>query len=84
MKSSKQDKTISVHPLMTAAEVAQVLSVGERTVWRMASRSRAGAGAFPRPIRIGRNNVRWRWEDVEKYLQKLAEKQWMCARRRGN
>ena len=66
--------SITVHPLLTATDVARVLSVGERTVWRMASRSRAGSGAFPKPIRIGGKVVRWRWEDVEKYLQELAGK----------
>ena len=45
--------TITVRPLMTAREVAAVLGVGERTVWRLVSRAKAGAGAFPRPVRLG-------------------------------
>lgn len=57
---------------MTARQVAQVLGVGERTVWRMTSRSRAGCGQFPRPVRIGSKVVRWRWRDIEKYMQKQA------------
>ena len=64
--------TITVHRLMTAAEVARVLNIGERSVWRMVSR--AGASGFPRPVRIGRHAVRWRWQDVEKYLGELAGK----------
>ncbi len=65
---------LTVHPLLTAADVARVLQVGERTVWRMASRSRAGVGAFPKPIRIGPKSVRWRWQDIERYLRHSAEK----------
>ena len=68
------DGTITVRPLMTARDVSRVLGVGERTVWRMASRSRAGRGPFPKPIRIGGKAVRWRWEDVEHYLRELARK----------
>ncbi len=67
-------RTIAVHSLMTATEVARVLNVSERTVWRMASRAAGGAGPFPKPVRIGRQVVRWRWEDMEKYLQELAGK----------
>ncbi len=74
MTSPKQvDKTIRIHPLMTATEVAQVLGVGERTIWRMASRSRSGVGQFPKPIRVGGKVIRWRWEDLEKYIQNLGE-----------
>ncbi len=63
---------ITIHPLLTARDVARVLSVGERTVWRMTSRAKAGGGEFPEPVRIGGHAVRWRWQDVEKYLQELS------------
>ena len=66
--------TVTVHPLLTAGDVARVLNVGERTVWRMTSRADGGAGPFPRPVRIGRHVVRWRWRDVEKYLHELSQK----------
>ena len=69
------DGRIVIRPLLTARDVSCVLGVGERTVWRLTSRSRAAFGAFPQPIRIGGKIVRWRWQDVEKYLQKLARKQ---------
>lgn len=62
----------NARPLLTAKQVSQLLGVGERTVWRMTSRARAGCGHFPRPIRVGPRAVRWRWQDVEKYLQKQA------------
>jgi predicted DNA-binding transcriptional regulator AlpA len=66
------EAAIMVHPLLTAMDMARVLGVGERSVWRMLSRANAGAVPFPRPIRIGGHVVRWRWEDVEKYLQELS------------
>ena len=65
---------VMVRPLLTAAEVARVLNVGERSIWRMASMAAAGSGPFPRPVRIGGQAVRWRWQDVEKYLDELAGK----------
>lgn len=67
-----EPQIILVRPLLTASDMARLLNVGERSVWRMASRARAGAGKFPRPVRIGGNVVRWRWEDVRKYLQDLV------------
>jgi len=72
--SAAEGDTVTVRPLMTAGDVARVLQVGERTVWRLASRSRAGGSDFPRPVRIGEQVVRWRWEDVQKYLQQKAGK----------
>ena len=65
---------VMVRPLLTAKDLACVLNVGERSVWRMASRAAGCSGLFPRPVRIGRQVIRWRWRDVEKYLQELAGK----------
>ena len=59
---------IEVHPLMTVQQVAAVLNVGQRTVWRMTSRAEAGFGNFPKPKRIASKTVRWRWDDIQKYL----------------
>lgn len=52
--------------LLTAQEVARRLSVGVRTLYRMAE-----AGVVPRPIRFNRKLVRWRATDIERYLQEL-------------
>ena len=65
---------VMVRPLLTAKDLARVLNVGERSIWRMASMAAGGSGLFPRPIRIGRQVIRWRWRDVEKYLEELAGK----------
>ena len=72
MAEVSEHRPITVPRLLTARQVAQVLGLGERTVWRMTSRSRAGCGPFPRPVRVGPKAVRWRWPDIEKYLQKQA------------
>ena len=68
------DGRIVVHPLLTVREISRVLRLGQRTIWRLTSLSRAGVGAFPQPVRIGEKTVRWRWEDVEEYLRKRAGK----------
>ena len=62
------EEIITVHPLMTAQQVAEVLNIGQRTVWRMTSRADGGYGNFPKPKRISPKTVRWRWEDIQKYL----------------
>jgi predicted DNA-binding transcriptional regulator AlpA len=66
--------SITIHPLLTVAQVARVLNVGERTVWRMTSRAKGGNGEFPKPVRIGGHAVRWRWQDLLKYLEEMAGK----------
>jgi excisionase family DNA binding protein len=53
--------------LMTVREVAILLGVCERTVWRLAAR-----GQLPQPIRYSRKLVRWSAEQVERYLQTLS------------
>ena len=54
---------IGVEPeLLPTAEVAKMLGVGERSVWRW-SRS----GAMPAPVRIG-NAVRFRRREIEEWI----------------
>lgn len=48
--------------LMNAEEVAAMLGVSERTLWRLLS-----AGKFPQPVRFGRS-TRWRLSDVKEWL----------------
>ena len=58
--------------LLTVKELAAMLGVHERSVWRMAAQAEAGHGDFPKPPRIGPKTVRWRLADVEAYLAALA------------
>ena len=52
--------------LLTAQEVARRLSIGVRTLYRM-----AGSGVVPRPVRFNRKLIRWRAADIERYLREL-------------
>jgi len=58
--------------LLTVKELAEMLSVHERTCWRLAGMAEQGHGNFPKPLRIGPKTVRWRLSDVEAYLAALA------------
>lgn len=45
--------------LVTAAEAARLLSIGESTLWRLAR-----AGKLPEPVKIG-GATRWRVADLQ-------------------
>jgi excisionase family DNA binding protein len=49
--------------LISAKEVAGMMGISERTLWRLLS-----AGKVPQPIRIGRN-TRWRRTEVAAWLE---------------
>ena len=66
-------REITVRPLLTVKDVADVLGVHQRTVWRLAAYAEVGKDGFPRPIRISDKTVRWRWQDIEAYIDDLAE-----------
>ena len=53
--------------LLTVRQVAGLLSVHPRSVWRMAA-----TGKIPAPIRLGEKTVRWRAADLEQHLEKLV------------
>ena len=53
--------------LLTVAEVAGLLKVHKRSIWRMSA-----AGQIPAPIRLGGKTVRWRAVDLEAHLTRLA------------
>jgi prophage regulatory protein len=50
--------------LISAEEVAKLIRVSERTLWRLLS-----AGKVPQPVRIGRN-TRWRYAEVREWIEK--------------
>ena len=49
--------------LLNVDEVAKVLSVSVRTVWRLVS-----AGELPPPMKVGKRLRRWRARDIENYI----------------
>jgi prophage regulatory protein len=53
--------------LLTVKEVAGLLGIHERTVWKMAS-----ASEIPKPIKIGSKSVRWRLNDLRNFIQKAG------------
>ena len=59
-------------PLLNVKQVAKVLGIHERTVWRLAGLADMGEGNFPKPLRIAAKTVRWRMEDIKAYLSALA------------
>ena len=58
--------------LITAQELADILRIGQRTCWRLATQAEAGEGSFPKPLRIGPRMARWRLSDVEAYITSVA------------
>jgi excisionase family DNA binding protein len=51
--------------LLSAVEVAELLTVSVSTVWRLRSQ-----GVLPDAVRIG-GSVRWRLRDIERYIETL-------------
>jgi excisionase family DNA binding protein len=50
--------------LISAEELARLMRVSERTLWRLLS-----AGKVPQPVRIGRS-TRWRYAEVREWIEK--------------
>ncbi len=51
--------------VINVREVAELLGVSARTVWRMSQR-----GEIPAPIRLGDRVVRWRLSDLREHLDR--------------
>jgi excisionase family DNA binding protein len=50
--------------LIDAEELARMMDVSERTLWRLLS-----GGKLPQPVRIGRS-TRWRLAEVTEWIEK--------------
>lgn len=48
--------------LINAEELARIMDISERTLWRLLS-----GGKVPQPVRVGRN-TRWRLAEVEEWI----------------
>ena len=61
----ERDNTLTtVQPmLVTARELATMLAIGERTLWRLLA-----SGKLVEPVKIG-GATRWRVEDVETWIE---------------
>lgn len=60
-------ETEPLQELLTSREVAVLLAVSRRTLWRMVAR-----GEVPEPIRYNRKLVRWKSSDIARYLDSLS------------
>ena len=56
--------TNTVPILINAEELARMMDVSERTLWRLLS-----GGKVPQPVRIGRN-TRWRLAEVAEWIER--------------
>lgn len=56
-------QAVGLDQLLTTNEVARLLRVSRVTLWEWRRK-----GLVPPPIRVGLNRLRWRAEDVRKYL----------------
>jgi predicted DNA-binding transcriptional regulator AlpA len=63
MASQEQEPLWPVEAvLITAVDLARMLQVSTRTLWRLRS-----AGELPEPVRFG-GTVRWRVDEVRKWI----------------
>ena len=62
LNPASENAAASASPLMTAKDLAQMLQLSTRTLWRLLS-----AGRLPPPVRIG-GAVRWRHEIIVKWI----------------
>jgi len=53
--------------LLTVKDVAAMLKVHPRSVWRMSA-----MGEIPAPLTLGPKTIRWRLKDLEAHVGKLA------------
>ena len=53
--------------LMTSQQVANRLAVSIRTLWRLVR-----AGKVPQPVRYNRKLVRWKTDELARYIESLG------------
>ncbi len=61
--SSLRDGPMAEVTLLTVRQVAELLGVHARSIWRLSQ-----AGDIPAPIRLGERVVRWRLSDLREHL----------------
>ena len=71
MRTKKANKTETSQDnklLLTVGQVAEILGICERTVWRLHD-----SGQMPDCVRLGRS-VRWRKSDIEAWVGTCCQK----------
>jgi predicted DNA-binding transcriptional regulator AlpA len=64
--------------LLTVKDVAEILSVGVRTVWRWAATDK-----IPRPIRLTSKIRRWKASQLQAYLDRIPAEPKRALETRG-
>lgn len=54
----------AVDKLLTTKQVAELLSISERTLWRLVS-----SGRLPKPIKLSARTVRWKHSDILAFIE---------------
>jgi len=54
--------------LLSVRDVARLLQVHPRSIWRLAA-----AGVLPAPVRLGPKLVRWRAADISRAIERAAQ-----------
>ena len=60
-------ETPPVDMLLTVKDLADLLSICQRTAWRWAKQ-----GKIPRALKLSRRAVRWRASDIQAYLDRVT------------
>jgi len=63
MNDERTPKPMTDPLLIKAPEVAKMVSISTRTLWRLVS-----TGRFPAPVHVG-GSTRWRLSDVEQWIE---------------
>jgi excisionase family DNA binding protein len=72
--SSHRDAPLADITLLTVRQVAELLGVHTRSVWRLSL-----TGEIPAPIRLGERVVRWRLSDLRDHLdRKVSNRKGGC------
>lgn len=64
MQNDQDGETLPT--MLRVAEVAREVGVSKDTLYRMLR-----AGGFPRPVKVAANSVRWRRDEVLRWLNEL-------------
>jgi predicted DNA-binding transcriptional regulator AlpA len=68
MTRAKPDRLPVVAELLTVQQVAQMTSLGVRTIWGMVA-----TGEVPKPVKITASLTRWKRGDVMAWINSLTQ-----------
>lgn len=64
--TAQKGSAVGTRPVLDASDVADLLRVSVRTVWRLTR-----TPGFPKPVKLGERLTRWRAEELAAYLGQL-------------